>query len=452
VCPPGPGIRPSGTSEHRERLVHGEGRAHALEFTTIGSAARIRAAAEWASEALALAKDPGNERLALYALGWTRILQGQAVDDLDERFRAASEAPLHLADSLDRVAAVRLVWRGVVDEARASLTQLRLLADERGELLSYIVFGLHLCELELRAGNWAEAIKVLDEWGDSPEHELAAPCYERCRGLLAAGQGLPDEAERWAAAAIARGAATGVRWEELEVLRARGVASLLAHDAARAVESMNQVWAHMQREGVADPAAFPVAADLVDALVQLGRLDEARTITRRVRTLAQEQEHPWALATAKRCGAIVRLAAKYDPTAAAQLEEAIAAYERLGLRFDRARSLLALGRAQRRHRKWGAARGALDRAAAEFDEIGSEGWAAEARSEARRVGARRPRPAGQLTPTEQRVVRLAADGLANKEIAQRLFVSVHTVEVHLSHAYAKLGIHTRVQLSRALEV
>ena len=51
---------------------------------------------------------------------------------------------------------------------------------------------------------------------------------------------------------------------------------------------------------------------------------------------------------------------------------------------------------------------------------------------------------------EQRVVELAADGLSNKEIAARLVVSVHTVEVHLSHAYAKLGVRSRAELARRI--
>jgi DNA-binding NarL/FixJ family response regulator len=98
---------------------------------------------------------------------------------------------------------------------------------------------------------------------------------------------------------------------------------------------------------------------------------------------------------------------------------------------------------------WGAARDSLERAASVFDEIGSAGWGDRARSELSRVGARKPSPRGELTPTEQRVAELATQGLSNKEIAQALFVTVNTVEAHLSHAYAKLGIRSRAQLARA---
>jgi DNA-binding CsgD family transcriptional regulator len=66
------------------------------------------------------------------------------------------------------------------------------------------------------------------------------------------------------------------------------------------------------------------------------------------------------------------------------------------------------------------------------------------------VPGRRPATDGELTPTERRVVELAAGGLANKQIAATLFVTVHTVEVHLAHAYAKLGVRSRGQLAARL--
>jgi DNA-binding NarL/FixJ family response regulator len=82
--------------------------------------------------------------------------------------------------------------------------------------------------------------------------------------------------------------------------------------------------------------------------------------------------------------------------------------------------------------------------------LDSLGWAAEARSELARVGARRPSPAGELTPAEQRVAELAAKGSSNKEIARTLHVTVSTVEAHLSRAYAKLGVRSRSQLASRL--
>jgi DNA-binding NarL/FixJ family response regulator len=83
-------------------------------------------------------------------------------------------------------------------------------------------------------------------------------------------------------------------------------------------------------------------------------------------------------------------------------------------------------------------------------ELGSHGWAEASRAELERVGARKAPDAGELTRAERRVAELAAQGLTNKEIAQRLVVTVSTVEFHLSKTYAKLGIHSRAQLAARL--
>jgi DNA-binding CsgD family transcriptional regulator len=234
-------------------------------------------------------------------------------------------------------------------------------------------------------------------------------------------------------------------------LRVRGVAALLAREPDRAADSLRVVWEHTQREGVEDPGAHPVAPELVESLVELGELDEALAVSTRLHELAEQQAHPWGLVAAKRCGALIRLAAPaYDEQAAAELGEAAAGYAELGRRFEQARVLLSLGRVQRRLRKWKAARGSLEDAAAVFDEVGSAGWADAARSELARVGARRPRAQGELTEAERRVVELAIEGLSNKEIARTLVVAVPTVEAHLSRAYAKLGVRSRAQLAARL--
>jgi DNA-binding NarL/FixJ family response regulator len=88
---------------------------------------------------------------------------------------------------------------------------------------------------------------------------------------------------------------------------------------------------------------------------------------------------------------------------------------------------------------------------AAFETIGSPGWAEDARAELDRVGARRPAAGGGLTTTERRVAGLAVEGLANKEIARTLVVTVNTVEFHLRNTYAKLGIRSRVQLASRLQ-
>jgi DNA-binding CsgD family transcriptional regulator len=416
------------------------------------SVERIAEAEALALEVLPAARraGPDVERPVLFAVAWARGLQGRAVDQVCERFAAASRSPGHLAESPERIAGQRFVWRGEIGPARILFDRLLALADERGELIAYVWARLHLCELALRTGDWEVAARLLEEWAEASEEFIVMPLYQRCRALLAAGQGFPEEAERWAREAITRAEAMGTQWDWLEALRAGGLAALLVPDHARAAGSLRAVWEHTRREGVDDPGVFPVAPDLVEVLVELGERDEALAVTSRLRTLAEEQEHPWGLATAKRCEGLVRFSADSYDEAAAALTEAAAAYGSLGLRFDQARTLLALGRDERRLRKWGAASRSLEQAAAIFDEIGSTGWAEQARSELERVGGRRPKPLGQLTRTEERVAGLAAEGLSNKEIAAALFVTVHTVEVHLSHVYRKLGIRSRSQLAARL--
>jgi len=130
------------------------------------------------------------------------------------------------------------------------------------------------------------------------------------------------------------------------------------------------------------------------------------------------------------------------------VEQALGEHARLEMPFELARTLLVQGQVRRRRREKRAARESLEQALALFEELGAPLWAEQTRAELDRLGSR---PAGQeLTAAEQRVAELAAQGRSNKEIASELFVSVHTVEVHLSHAYAKLGVRSRAQLAQRL--
>ena len=117
--------------------------------------------------------------------------------------------------------------------------------------------------------------------------------------------------------------------------------------------------------------------------------------------------------------------------------------------LERARTLLALGSVHRQAKHKRLAREALDRALAIFEELGAPLWAEKARAELRRISGRRP-ASDELSETEQRVAALAAEGRSNKQIAAELYVSVRTVEAHLSHIYRKLGVRSRAELTRRL--
>jgi DNA-binding CsgD family transcriptional regulator len=310
---------------------------------------------------------------------------------------------------------------------------------------------MHMVEVELRAGNLPAAASLLDEWVESSDYETQfRPQYPRCRALLEVQRGASEEAQRWTDETIRLAQAAGSMWDELEGRRARGVNGLLGLVPDRAVIDLWAVWEHCEREGVLDPGAFPVAPDLVEALSELGRFEDAAAVARRLGELAVQQDHPWASATVKRCAGVLELATGGDVEAGvASLAEAAADLEALGSLFDAARCLLALGRAQRRLKQWRGARESLERAAVSFAALGADGWAARARSELERVGGRR-RAESELTPSERQVSERAADGRSNTAIAAALYVTVNTVEVHLARAYAKLGVRSRGQLAKRL--
>lgn len=422
---------------------------------TLSQISRIADAEKLAEQAIVIAPTDDLEtmRLGLVGVAWARILQGERIDDLVGRIPKSPLASSMLEASIERPAGVQLAFRGEIDRARAMLSREIAEADERGEARSAVALHAQLCELALRAGDAHEASRLLaewDHWAGTIEHEV--PFMKvRLEALLAAIRGAPTEARRLATAVIGPGGAgEGDVWDRLEASRAYGIACLFEHDAKHAVANFRSVWDHTVREGVTDPGAFPVAGDLVEALVEVHEVAAAREVAESLGRRADEQVHPWGLAAYDRSFALLRLADGYDFHAAGALDSAAAEFGRLGLKFDRARTLLLLGNLLRRFKKRADARQALDAAAQAFEDSGCSGWADRSRSDLARVSGRRSADESRLTESEQRVASLAARGLSNKEIANRLFVTVYTVEAHLSHAYAKLGVRSRAQLVHRL--
>ena len=139
----------------------------------------------------------------------------------------------------------------------------------------------------------------------------------------------------------------------------------------------------------------------------------------------------------------------------ADLREAVDLFERTPLRLELAAALEDLGGALIAADREAAIE-VLGRSLALDTELGATWDARRVRSRLRELGVRRrlvtaePETHGwtALTTSELAVARLVADGLTNREVAERLFVSPHTVNSHLRHAFTKLGIHSRVELAR----
>jgi DNA-binding NarL/FixJ family response regulator len=137
-----------------------------------------------------------------------------------------------------------------------------------------------------------------------------------------------------------------------------------------------------------------------------------------------------------------------------ELQEAVEVLSGSEARLEYDRALVDLGAALRRANQRTEARGRLREGVDLARRVGAFGLAERANQEIAATGAR-PRTVLQtgldaLTASERRVAQLAADGMSNKDIAQTLFVTIKTVETHLSHAYRKLEISSRVRLDKAL--
>ena len=231
--------------------------------------------------------------------------------------------------------------------------------------------------------------------------------------------------------------------------RCVGLAELAAGEAAAADRHLTGALEVFERVAFREPAVWRVDGDAIEAALAAGDLDRAEELLTRFEERAARSRIPWSLAVSARCRGLV-LAAHGELDAAAEaLERALTEHERCPMPLERARTLLAQGRLQRRLKRKRQARLALDEARELFARQGAATWVARVDDELGRVAVRRA-PA-ELSATELRIAQLAADGLSNQAIAEQVFVSVKTVESNLKRAYRKLGIASRAQLARALD-
>jgi DNA-binding CsgD family transcriptional regulator len=199
-----------------------------------------------------------------------------------------------------------------------------------------------------------------------------------------------------------------------------------------------------------NPALLAWRSHLALPLLALGRRDEAVALARAEVELAREWGAPRAIGVALRVQGLV----EGGEEGIRMLGDSLAALETSSAKLERARTLVelggALGRASGRMDARVLLRQGLELAA----RSGSQPLIDQAQAELAAIGERPHRlvlsGAEALTASERRVADLAVEGLTSKSIAQTLFVTTKTVDVHLNNVYRKLGIGSRGELSEAL--
>jgi DNA-binding CsgD family transcriptional regulator len=333
---------------------------------------------------------------------------------------------------------------GSVDASVANLRREGRLAGLAEALEAQAWNGIWLGAWDEAAAAAGEAARLAHE---TRNHPIAAAA-QNVRAWLAALKG-DGEAVQALTDASERSYLPAGRTTLLAVAHvARGVAALGEGSHAVAYDELRRIF---------DPADVAhdlcvgqwVIGDLVEAAVHCERGPQVAAIVAELELVAARTGSPLLLAGLSYARPLL---ADDDERAQALFEAALG-----GLAlwpFLRARVLLAQGIWLRRRRRVSESRAPLRGARDAFDALGAAPWGERARQELRASGeTSRSRSADtrdQLSPQELQIALMAAEGLSNREIGQRLFLSHRTVGSHLYRVFPKLGITTRAELSRAL--
>jgi DNA-binding CsgD family transcriptional regulator len=431
-----------GTKQPQSAIVQGL----AAELESVPPARR-KDHAERALEVLTTRTDvPVTTHRALGALVLTKLDTGEGLDTALLDRITAIEPSIEFIAMQETGLAQRGFYSHQVDDHAASavaLEQLIATAESRGEELMAGFFSLHLAAVAIEVGDVSRGRTLLgrfdtvDPWIDAPP-----PSVVRTKGLLAIADG--DQTELNSILASTHGPGTarvdqGVRWALEGIFAAR------SEKWATAVPLLQAAVDLANEAGVVDPGRRLWAdMELGEALVALGRTEEAKAIADSLSCFADLPTRPLSHARYLRLRGLVQ-AADNDLARAEDSFRAALELLRDGPRaIERARVLFELGRLLRRRRARARARETFDQA------LGLSKAAADQLLSAR-VTRERDRVAGtalsgDLTASEVRVASEVLAGASNGDVAAALFVSIRTVEAHLSAIYRKWGLRSRIQL------
>ena len=236
------------------------------------------------------------------------------------------------------------------------------------------------------------------------------------------------------------------------LLRGRAMVEAARGDHRTALTSALELGSALASFGHTNPAAsYPAWRSLAAREYHaLGESRDALTLAQEEVDLAREWGVPSPLGRALRILGLI----EGGDAGIASIREAVAVLEPSPARLEHAYALADLGAALRRANHRAEAREHLRQALDLAQRGGATLLAEQAHEELIATGARPRRiiqtGAASLTPSERRIAAMAAEGLSNRDIAQALFVTLRTVEMHLSNAFRKLDISSRTQLAAAL--
>jgi DNA-binding CsgD family transcriptional regulator len=343
----------------------------------------------------------------------------------------------------------QLFWSADIERGRGVFQELERAAKAQNNPTAESVALWFMGFLAWRAGDWeeaeryiADALGLLTQLGDlMPPDEFPA-------AVIAAHRGRIGDARAIAQGAIARAEGEGIRIAESGHGWVLGFVELSLGAANAALVHLRRSY-EIRNAFMLEPAQRLELGDLLEALIAVGELDEAEQILATWQERAGALDRAWALAILARCRGLL-LAARSDLEGAfASFEHALAEHARCTDPFHHGRTLLALGRTQRRAKRRAAARTTLEEAVAAFQRLGAPLWSEQARAELARIGGRSPSH-GDLTAAESRIAGLVAEGHTNREVAAALFLTEHSVEAALTRIYRKLGVRSRAELTRLL--
>ncbi len=227
--------------------------------------------------------------------------------------------------------------------------------------------------------------------------------------------------------------------------------STAAAGAGRPSDAFDHLWRIYQ---VSDPAYQRMQAcwaigSLAEVAAQCGRHEEARSELAKLDAAVRPDAFVGVQVAMSYARAVLAPSERTDESFARALQADLTDWP-----FEQGRLLLAQGRSLRRQRRVTESRAPLRAACEAFDRADARQWAEAARSELRAAGESttdpEPKAWDMLSPQELQIAQLVAEGLSNKEIAQRMFLSHRTVGSHLYRMFPKLGVTSRGQLTKAV--